>query len=147
MLAERVSKLPVGSEWQYEVKLDGYRIQANKDGAKVRLLSRRGSDFTKRFKKVADAMAQLQVSSAVLDGEVVAVDEAGRPSFQVLQHRGVFPPGYQLVFYAFDLLALEGEDLKQRPLSERHTMLEELVADQRFSFLHRCAVTSRQLRS
>ena len=88
MLAKLVSELPEGPQWQYEVKWDGYRIQAIKDGRIVRLLSRRGNDFTKRFAAVAKAVAGIKADKAILDGEVVAIDEQGRPSFQMLQHRG-----------------------------------------------------------
>jgi bifunctional non-homologous end joining protein LigD len=127
MLALLVAKLPEGPGWIYEVKLDGYRIEAIKHGGEVRLLSRRDSDYTKKFSAVTEAVAKLKVSSAHLDGEVVAVDESGRPSFQVLQNRGSLPTGYKLVFYAFDLLALDGKDLKQLPLIQRRTALAKLI--------------------
>lgn len=88
MLAKLVSKLPEGAQWQYEVKWDGYRIQAVKDGHNVCLFSRRGNDFTKRFAVVAKAVTGIKADKAILDGEVVAVDEQGKPSFQMLQNRG-----------------------------------------------------------
>jgi len=96
MLATRVRELPEGTEWEYEVKWDGYRIEAVKDGTSVRLLSRRGSDYSQRFRSVAKAVADIAAESAVLDGEVVAVDAKGQPSFQVLQNRGRLPEGYRL---------------------------------------------------
>jgi len=91
----RVRELPEGVEWEYEVKWDGYRIEAVKDGTSVRLLSRRGSDYSQRFRSVAKAVADIAAESAVLDGEVVAVDAKGQPSFQVLQNRGRLPEGYR----------------------------------------------------
>ena len=87
MLAKLVKELPEGPQWQYEVKWDGYRIQAVKDGQEVRLSSRRGNDFTKRFAPVAKAVAGIKADKAILDGEVVAVDDQGKPSFQMLQNR------------------------------------------------------------
>jgi len=98
MLATRVAKLPEGAEWAYEVKWDGYRIEAVKDEATVHLFSRRGADYSNRFKAVTNAVKTIQAVSAVLDGEVVAIDASGQPSFQVLQNRGKMPAGYQLVY-------------------------------------------------
>ena len=108
MLATRVGTLPEGAEWEYEVKWDGYRIEAVKDGATVRLFSRRGADFSERFKAVTKAVGVIRAATAVLDGEVVAIDQKGQPSFQMLQNRRKMPAGYQLVFYVFDLLFLNG---------------------------------------
>src|SRR6476646_8302102 len=87
MLATLVRTLPEGPQWQYELKLDGYRLQAVKHDDKVRLYSRRGSDFTKKFARIAASVSKIRVSSVVLDGEAVAVDEHGKPSFQMLQNR------------------------------------------------------------
>ena len=85
MLASLVPNLPEGPEWEYELKLNGYRLQAIKHGDQVRLYSRRGNDFTKRFLRIAKAVSKIQERSFTLDGEAVAVDEQGRPSFQMLQ--------------------------------------------------------------
>jgi bifunctional non-homologous end joining protein LigD len=82
MLARRVGSLPEGPGWSFEVKWDGYRIEAIKSGTQVRLLSRNRADYTARFAPVPQAVAKLPAHSAVLDGEVVAVDPGGRPSFQ-----------------------------------------------------------------
>ena len=119
MLATLVRELPDGPRWEYEVKWDGYRIEAVKDGSAVRLLSRRGSDYSERFKAVTKAVSKIAVESAVLDGEVVAVDGQGQPSFQVLQHRGRLPAGYRIQYYVFDLLFLNGKNLTKEPLVER----------------------------
>ena len=108
MLARLVKVLPEGPQ---------YRIQAIKDGQNVRLFSRRGNDFTKRFAAVAKAVAGIKTDKAILDGEVVAIDEQGRPSFQKLQNRG--GKSGSLVFYAFDLLNFEGQHWRRRPLTER----------------------------
>src|ERR1051325_10526382 len=127
MLATLVRELPEGPQWEYEVKWDGYRIEAVKDGESVRLLSRRGSDYSTRFVTVARAVKRIHAQTAVLDGEVVAVDERGRPSFQVLQNRGKLPAGYRLAYYVFDLLFLNGTILTAKPLSERRSELPRLL--------------------
>lgn len=134
MLATRVETLPEGAEWEHEVKWDGYRIEAAKDGSTVRLFSRRGADYTERFKVVTKAVESIGAASATLDGEVVAVDANGRPSFQVLQNRGKMPAGYQLVFYVFDLLFLNGKPLMSQPLAERRAALPHVLAESRVLF-------------
>jgi bifunctional non-homologous end joining protein LigD len=100
MLATLVRALPQGAQWEYELKLDGHRLQAIKDGDKVRLYSRRGNDFTRRFPRIAEKVSNIQEQSFILDGEAVAVDEKGKPSFQMLQNRAALPPGWNLVYYA-----------------------------------------------
>ncbi len=91
MLAKRVPALPEGPQWSYELKFDGYRMEALKDGSAVRLLSRNGADYTARFRQVAEAVAKLKPSTLILDGEIVVVDQPGKPSFKVLQNRKVLP--------------------------------------------------------
>src|SRR5215471_11809258 len=127
MLAKLVRTLPEGREWEYELKLDGYRLEAVKDAEKVRLYSRNGNDFTKRFAKIAVCVSQIKADSVILDGEAVAVDPQGKPSFQMLQNRALLPRGWSLVYYAFDLLHLNGQDLKSRPLRERRALLEKVI--------------------
>lgn len=134
MLATRVSELPAGPAWQYEVKWDGYRIQAVKRGSHVELFSRRGSSYTDKFKPVTKAVAEIHADTAVLDGEVVATDATGQPSFQILQNRGKLPAGHQLVYYVFDLLFLDGQDLKGKPLIERRAALPQILTDTRVLF-------------
>ena len=129
MLATLVRALPEGPEWEYELKLDGYRLQAIKDGDKVRLYSRRGNDFTKKFARIATNVAKIKASNFILDGEAVAVDQRGKPSFQMLQNRSSLPLGWSLVYYAFDLLHLNGTDLQGRPLRERRALLGKLISD------------------
>src|SRR5579859_4477318 len=99
MLATLVRTLPEGPEWEYELKLDGYRLQAVKESQKVHLYSRRGNDFTKKFARIAIAVSKLKAASFILDGEAVAVDKQGRPSFQMLQNRSSLPSGWALVYY------------------------------------------------
>src|SRR5436190_19732859 len=87
MLATSHGDLPVGAEWTYEVKWDGYRALAIKDGAGVQLVSRNQKDLTAEYAAIVAALRGLPASSFVLDGEIVALDAEGRPSFQALQHR------------------------------------------------------------
>ena len=126
MTADVVDTLPEGSRWLYEVKLDGYRALIIKDGARVRLLSRNEKDLTRAYPSVTAAGQRLNASTAVVDGEIVAVDGNGRPSFQALQHRAAHP-SYTVVFYAFDLLHLDGEDLTPLRLDERRASLAGVV--------------------
>src|SRR4051812_21358364 len=126
MAARLVDRLPDGREWLYEVKFDGYRALLIKDGARVQIRSRKENDLTATYPSVAAAARRLGTDQAVVDGEIVAVDPSGRPSFQALQHRGAHP-GYAIAFYAFDLLHLDGEDLLSRPLIERRAPLAALV--------------------
>jgi bifunctional non-homologous end joining protein LigD len=107
--------------------LDGYRLEAIKHGDSVRLYSRRGNDFTQKFFRIAMSVSRIKENSFILDGEAVAVDEHGRPSFQMLQNRSSMPSGWSLAYYAFDLLQLNGKDLKDKPLKERRTLLEKVI--------------------
>jgi bifunctional non-homologous end joining protein LigD len=126
MAALLVEALPTGDEWLYEAKFDGYRALAMKDGASVRLLSRRGNDLTASYPVIQKAVKALETKSAVIDGEIVAFDEAGRPSFQHLHHRSAKPAAIR--YFAFDLLHLNGKDLQAQPLTARRAALEKLVA-------------------
>jgi bifunctional non-homologous end joining protein LigD len=124
MLALAVTKLPEGPAWSYELKFDGYRALGLKTNGKVRLLSRNGKDFTKRFASIAHALEALP-DETVIDGEIVAYGADGRPSFNVLQnHRGAGP---ELHLYAFDLLTLRSRDLTREPLEVRRQILRAEV--------------------
>jgi bifunctional non-homologous end joining protein LigD len=123
MLATAASSLPAGDEWLYEVKWDGYRVIGRMRGGEATLWSRTGQDLTERFRPVASALVRAMRSpECVVDGEVVALDASGRPSFQEMQ-RG----GKELRYYLFDLLEVEGELLVDLPLSQRRARLEELL--------------------
>jgi bifunctional non-homologous end joining protein LigD len=126
MAAQPVGTLPEGDEWLYEPKLDGYRALVLKDGNRVQILSRNEKDLTKMYPAVAAAAAGLKAAQTVIDGEIVALSEAGRPSFQALQHRGSHPK-HQIVFYAFDVLNVEGRDLTSEPLTARRAQLAQIV--------------------
>lgn len=111
--------------WRYELKWDGYRILAAKAGKDVRLITRNHQDWTLSFQSVADVVAKLKCEDCVLDGEVCALDERGLPSFQLLQRRQRGPR--KLVFAVFDLVWLEGQDLRDRPMEERRAALESVL--------------------
>jgi bifunctional non-homologous end joining protein LigD len=128
MIATVVPSLPEGERWMYEVKLDGYRALILKDGERVRILSRKQNDLTAGYPSVAAAGRRLNAGAAVVDGEIVAVGEDGRPSFQALQHRAAHP-GHTIVFYAFDLLHLDGRDLTRLPLDARRTELPAVLRE------------------
>jgi bifunctional non-homologous end joining protein LigD len=125
MHATLVSELPRGDDWLYEVKWDGYRALGYVRGGEARLVSRRGNDLTQRFPTVARELPRaLRSSECVVDGEVCALDERGRPSFSAMQQG---KPGTAIVYEAFDLLELDGEPVVDRPLVERRRLLGELV--------------------
>ncbi len=125
MQCKLVAELPEGNEWQYEIKLDGYRALILKDHGSVRLLSRRNNSLNDRFPAVAEAAGELE-DGLILDGEVVALDAEGRPSFNLLQHH---KKGSHIVFYAFDLLAYRGRDLRELPLKLRRQLLDAALAN------------------
>lgn len=125
MMAMSAKTLPTGPEWSYEVKWDGYRAQAVKDGSSVMLASRNLKNITRQYPAVAQAAAGVHAKSALLDGEIVVLDAEGRPSFQALHHSTF--DGLSVVFYAFDLLHLDGRDLTRAPLDERRAALARVV--------------------
>jgi DNA ligase D-like protein (predicted ligase) len=128
MAALSVAALPEGPEWSYELKLDGYRALIIKDGTSIRVRSRNDKDLMPMYPAVAAAGRRLQAQQVVIDGEIVAISKQGRPSFQALQHRGTHPD-HTIVFYAFDLLHLNGESTTALPLKERRTKLARVIEE------------------
>ncbi len=124
-LAQVVEEPPRGDEWLHEIKHDGYRIVARIEEGEVVLVSRNGKDWTKEFPTVARALARLPVGTALLDGEVAAVLPSGATSFQALQRRGEGKT--PLVYFAFDLLHLDGWDLRDVTLERRKDVLRRLL--------------------
>jgi len=123
MKALPVQELPTG-DWLYEIKFDGYRALAFKDGKNVRLVSRNKNAFD--YPPLLEALKKLPAEHVILDGEIAALDEKGRSSFQLLQ---LFKSseGIPLVYYVFDLLFLEGKDLRKEPLSARRKLLARVL--------------------
>jgi bifunctional non-homologous end joining protein LigD len=127
-LATLVKAPPSGREWLHEIKYDGYRIGCRIDRRTVTLVSRRGLDWTDRLPEIQDAAAALGVRAAFLDGEVASVLPDGRTSFQALQNAFGGGARGHLLYFAFDLLFLNGDDLTALPLSERKARLARLLA-------------------
>ena len=124
MLALRVPDLPAG-DWIYEVKFDGYRALAFKTGSEVQLFSRNRKLFNDNYPVLVDALKSLK-GDFIIDGEITALDQNGRSSFQLLQSYGLRKE-IPLVYYAFDLLSLDGTDWRSRPLVERRKLLVKLL--------------------
>jgi DNA ligase D-like protein (predicted ligase) len=124
MLLLRVESLPESDGWEYELKLDGYRALGIKTGGKVKLRSRNDNDFSLRYPTITKALAGLP-NETVIDGEVVALDSSGRPSFNTLQNFGSSHAA--LFFYAFDLPILAGCDVQSEPLDIRRELLRTKV--------------------
>lgn len=120
-------KPPTGADWVHEIKWDGYRVQAHLSGGKARIFTRRGSDWTRQFRRIAKAVAELPAKNAVLDGEAVVLGETGLADFHLLR-RELDGRSTQLRLYAFDLLMVDGQDLRLRPLLERKAQLQRLLA-------------------
>lgn len=129
-LAKLVNAVPAGDDWLYELKYDGYRIVAYLEGSGVRLMTRNGNDYTKRFSDVAYSLIDWADGRAmILDGEMAIVDSEGRTDFQALQNHMRNPKGQSLTYIIFDLLALDGTDLRGQPLTDRKETLETLMQD------------------
>jgi len=124
MLLLRTDKLPEGPEWAHELKFDGYRALAIKTGGKVQLRSRNDNDFSARYPGIVKALATMP-DETVIDGEVVALDAEGRPSFNMLQNNG--SAGAPLHFFIFDLLILKGRDVMGEPLMKRRELIEKHI--------------------
>jgi bifunctional non-homologous end joining protein LigD len=129
MKAKLVDKPPPTGDWIYELKFDGIRLIAVKANEKVSLLSRNQNELAERFPEIVEAVRSLPVRELVIDGEVVALDEEGRSSFQLLQAREMEGRKSPIYFYAFDLLQLDGKSLIGLPLEARKNVLEKLCAD------------------
>jgi DNA ligase D-like protein (predicted ligase) len=127
MLLVRTEKLPEGNDWLYELKFDGYRSIAFKTSGKIYLRSRNNKDFNSSYPNIVKALANMP-DETVIDGEVVALDEAGRPSFSGLQNYG--SSEIPILYYVFDVMVLEGIDLMREPLYRRRELLEQKILPQ-----------------
>ena len=126
-LATLVDKPPSGEEWLHELKFDGYRLLCHLERGHVRFWTRNENDWTAKFPGLGKAIKALPVKSAILDGEVVALDASGRASFQKLQQSINKNAGSGLIFHIFDLIYVEGFVLTRTPLLERKRVLAELI--------------------
>ena len=128
MLATSVDRAPDGDDWLHEIKFDGYRTLCRIDGGEVKLFTRNGHDWTYRYPFIAEAFDDLRCQSAIIDGEVCVLDREGRTSFSALQDALGDGHSERLVFYAFDLIHLDGYDLKNVPLLKRKDTLDDLIS-------------------
>ena len=128
-LSQPVEKPPSGPQWVHEIKLDGYRMAARIDNGRVQLLTRTGLDWTAKYPGAIEALANVNVKTAYIDGELCGVDGAGLPSFAQTQAATDGERGVHLVYYAFDLLHLGGWDISDLSLIERKALLEPVVAN------------------
>lgn len=131
-LATLAAKVPAGPQWAFEIKWDGYRLHIHVEPSGVRIITRGGHDWTHRFPAIAAAAADLGAGTAILDGEAVVLDEQGRSTFsglqQVLGGRGGKRVAPEAMFYSFDILYLDGVDLRARSHEERRAALGGLLA-------------------
>jgi bifunctional non-homologous end joining protein LigD len=123
-LPRPAKKPPAGEGWIHEIKHDGFRIIARRDGHRVRLTSRNGRDLTYRFPLVAAAMAALPVVSCVIDGEAIVCDANGLSVFDLLRN---YRRGNAATLCAFDLIEVNGQDLRPQPIENRKQLLKELL--------------------
>jgi bifunctional non-homologous end joining protein LigD len=117
--------LPSGGLWLHEIKHDGFRIIARKDGERVRLYSRPGNDFTRRFPLIVKALKDMRSRSCIIDGEAVVCDDNGVASFDRIRHRRHAGDAF---LYAFDLIELNGDDMRRDPLEVRKATLRSMLA-------------------
>jgi len=136
MLATSIIEPFDGTDWLFEIKWDGYRAVAFIENGKVRLVSRNQNELTHRYPELKDLAKSVKAKTAILDGEVVALDEEGRPSFSLMQQRTGFRPGgrrgaanagVQVLYYAFDLLYLDGYDWRRVPLEKRKEKVASIL--------------------
>jgi bifunctional non-homologous end joining protein LigD len=127
-LPSSADKPPAGSNWIHEIKHDGFRLMARRDPVGIRLITRNGHDWEARYPLVVEAMNHLKLRSCLIDGEVVCCDEKGVAAFQMLRHRRNEPKAF---LYAFDLLELNGADLRREPIEVRKATLASILRKSR----------------
>jgi bifunctional non-homologous end joining protein LigD len=143
-LASSIGKAPSGERWIHEIKFDGYRVQIHLANEAVRIFTRRGHDWTHRFKKIANDAWHISAGSAIIDGEVVAPAADGTTDFSVLQNE-LKGRSTAIVMIAFDLLYLNGYDLRKLPLIERKSLLKKLVDKTEIQFSESFEVDGREM--
>ncbi|GAA0005911.1 non-homologous end-joining DNA ligase [Bradyrhizobium diazoefficiens] len=126
-LASSIERVPSGDRWIHEIKFDGYRVQVHLHNETVKVFTRRGHDWTRRFKKAAHDAWRIKAKSAVIDGEIVVPAADGTTDFSVLQNE-LKGSSDKIVLVAFDLLYLDGRDLRKLPLWQRKAALKKIVA-------------------
>jgi len=132
-LASSIAKVPSGERWIHEIKFDGYRVQVHLANEAVRIFTRRGHDWTHRFKKVSHDAWHIKAAAAVIDGEIVVPAADGTTDFSVLQNE-LKGQSTKIVMVAFDLLYLNGRDLRKLPLHRRKAELKKIIAGTEIQF-------------
>jgi bifunctional non-homologous end joining protein LigD len=125
-LASSVDKVPGGARWIHEIKFDGYRVRVHIQNGQVKVFTRRGNDWTKRFRKIAAEASEIDAGSAIIDGEVVVPSATGITDFSVLQNE-LKGRSTKIVLVAFDLLYLNGHGLRKLPLHARKSELKQII--------------------
>ena len=143
-LATAIDKVPSGERWIHEIKFDGYRVQVHLANNEIKVFTRRGNDWTKRFKKIADDAWHISAGSAIIDGEVVVPAADGTTDFSVLQNE-LKGRSTKIVMVAFDLLYLNGYDLRKLPLLERKAHLKTLIAGTDIQFSESFEIDGQQM--
>lgn len=143
-LATAMDRTPSGDRWIHEIKFDGYRVQVHLANEAVKVFTRRGHDWTHRFKKVADDAWHIKASSAIIDGEVVVPAADGTTDFSVLQNE-LKGRSTRIVLVAFDLLYLNGRDLRKLPLIERKAQLKKIIAGSNIQFSESFEVDGKEM--
>ncbi len=143
-LATSVEKVPSGERWLHEIKFDGYRVQLHIANDDIKVFTRRGNDWTRRFKKIASDAYLINAGSAIIDGEVVVPAVNGTTDFSVLQNQ-LKGKSDNIVMVAFDLLYLHGYDLRKLPLMERKAQLKKLIAKTAIQFSESFEVDGREM--
>src|SRR3954468_2912375 len=143
-LATSVDTVPNGQRWVHEIKFDGYRVQVHLKDAVVTVFTRRGNDWTNRFRKIAADAWHVDAGSAIIDGEVVVPAADGTTDFSVLQNE-LKGRSKKIVLIAFDLLYLNGYDLRTLPLFERKALLKKIIAETNVQFSESFEVDGREM--
>jgi bifunctional non-homologous end joining protein LigD len=143
-LASSIEKVPSGARWIHEIKFDGYRVQVHLANEAVKVFTRRGHDWTNRFKKVADDAWHIKAGSAIVDGEVVVPAADGTTDFSVLQNE-LKGRSTSIVLVAFDLLYLNGRDLRKLPLFQRKTELKKIIDGTEVQFSESFEMEGREM--
>jgi bifunctional non-homologous end joining protein LigD len=143
-LASSTEKVPSGARWIHEIKFDGYRVQVHLANESAKVFTRRGHDWTRRFKKVADDAWHIKAFSAIVDGEIVVPAANGTTDFSVLQNE-LKGSSASIVLVAFDLLYLNGRDLRKLPLVERKAELKKIIAGTAIQFSESFEIEGRDM--
>ena len=143
-LATSVDRVPAGRRWIHEIKFDGYRVQVHLQRGKVTAYTRRGYDWTRRFRKVAGDAGEIDAGTAIIDGEVVVPQANGATDFSVLQNE-LKGRSKKIVLVAFDLLYLNGFDLRALPLVERKAQLKKLIEHTDVQFSDSFEIEGREM--